>query len=527
MTSPSASTATHVVDPIESRRGGLPLLMAVLITAAVAFQLNASMLSPVLATMAKELHTNEAAAGLTQTAFFTGGAMCGLFLPRLSDIVGRRKILLIMLSVMALGGVLAAVAPNIQILLLARALQGIAGPTIPMTLIILRSQVKDEVRLGTLMGLIAAINGGVAGLDVLLSGWMAENFGFRSVFWLIAVMGSIAVAAVALWAPESKPSDNVRMDWGGAILLVISVLLLTLAVNEAGKTADANWLMVSVMIVAGLAFFAAFWTFEKKHAQPLVAPKYLARRQTWGLLLTTVLTMTGVFAAINGVATSLAQNPTAGFGWKADLTSLALLTPYALIGWLVGPFAGRFAPRIGYARFLRLANIATAALLLALAFVGIHSPAVLIAGVILIGVTYAGVANIVLNNLGVVNSPKDNEGFLPGMNSAAFNLGAGISFAILPVFMVSGSPEGSTSAAGYTTAFVVAAVILGIASLASLFIPRTTTAEEDNALVTVGESAAPSTSEAASTLDPIAHGQAGRRGSSDSDLTRSDLPREV
>ena len=95
-------TAAASPDPVDSRPGGIGLLMTVLITAAVAFQLNASMLSPVLATMARELNTDEAATGLTQTAFFTGGAMCGLFLPRLSDIVGRRKILVIMLGVMIL-----------------------------------------------------------------------------------------------------------------------------------------------------------------------------------------------------------------------------------------------------------------------------------------------------------------------------------------------------------------------------------------------------------------------------------------
>ena len=123
---PTAGPAAGVVDPIDSRKGGLPLLLTVLLAAAVAFQLNASMLSPVLTTMAAELNTDEATVGLTQTAFFTGGAMCGLFLPRLSDIVGRRKILVIMLSVMAIGGVIAALAPNIGVLMFARALQGIA-----------------------------------------------------------------------------------------------------------------------------------------------------------------------------------------------------------------------------------------------------------------------------------------------------------------------------------------------------------------------------------------------------------------
>lgn len=479
----AAGGSAGIADPIDSRKGGLPLLLTVLLAAAVAFQLNASMLSPVLTTMAEELNTDEAAVGLTQTAFFTGGALCGLFLPRLSDIVGRRKILLVMLSVMAIGGVIAALAPNIGVLMFARALQGIAGPTIPMTLIILRSQVKNEVRLGTLLGLIAAINGGVAGVDVLISGWMAEHWGFRSVFWLIAIVGFIAVAMVAAWAPESKPSGGIKVDWWGALFLVISVCAITLAVNEAGKAGNANWFGVIIGLVIGLAVFAVFWKWENNHDQPLVAPKYLKRRSTWGLLLTTVLTMTGVFAAVNGVAVSLAQNPTAGFSMSADAASLFLLAPYALIGLAVGPFAGRFAPIIGYGNLLRIGNAASAILLLVLAFVGVHSKAVLIISVILLGITYAGIGNIVLNNLGVVNSPKDNEGFLPGMNSAAFNLGAGVSFAILPVFMVAGSPAGSDSTAGYTTAFLVAAIILGISVATSLFIPRVTAAEAEGAVV--------------------------------------------
>ena len=137
------------------------------------------------------------------------------------------------------------------------------------------------------------------------------------------------------------------------------------------------------LFVFGLIVFAGFWTYENRHDHPLVAPKYLRRRTTWGLLLTTVLTMTGVFAAVNGVALSLAQNSDAGFGMKPDTASLALLTPYAIIGWLVGPFAGRWAPRVGYARLLRIGNIASAALLLLLAIIGIHSKWALILAVIL------------------------------------------------------------------------------------------------------------------------------------------------
>ena len=66
-------------------------LMLALLAACVAFQLNASMLSPVLVTIAVELKSNDVAVGLSQTAFFTSAALFSLFLPRLSDIVGRKK----------------------------------------------------------------------------------------------------------------------------------------------------------------------------------------------------------------------------------------------------------------------------------------------------------------------------------------------------------------------------------------------------------------------------------------------------
>ena len=66
-------------------------LMVALLSACVAFQLNASMLSPALATIQKELNVSAAAVGLTQTAFFTAAALFSLFLPRLGDLIGAKR----------------------------------------------------------------------------------------------------------------------------------------------------------------------------------------------------------------------------------------------------------------------------------------------------------------------------------------------------------------------------------------------------------------------------------------------------
>src|SRR5690625_7724913 len=92
---PNGQASAGVIDPVDTRKGGLPLLMAVLLAAAVAFQLNASMLSPVLTTMAHELNTVVAAVVLSQSAFFTGGAMVGLVFPSIYDLIVPRVLHLI------------------------------------------------------------------------------------------------------------------------------------------------------------------------------------------------------------------------------------------------------------------------------------------------------------------------------------------------------------------------------------------------------------------------------------------------
>ena len=119
-------------------------LTAALLTACIAFQLNASMLSPALVTMGNELHTDQAVIGLSQTWFFTAAALFSLFLPRLSDIVGRKKILLGMMLMMAVGSVIAAMAPDITWLFVGRIIQGVSGPTVPLCLIMLRSAVMTR-----------------------------------------------------------------------------------------------------------------------------------------------------------------------------------------------------------------------------------------------------------------------------------------------------------------------------------------------------------------------------------------------
>lgn len=131
---------------------------------------------------------------------------------------------------------------------------------------------------------------------------LAGNFGFRSVFICMAVVAVLAVVLVWFCSKESKAEGSPKMDWAGVVTLGIAFLSAYLAINEIQKLAKADLVMVAVLVVVAAVFFVVFWNIEKKKDAPMVSTHYLKQRRTWGLLLTTLLTMTGVFAIMNGAS---------------------------------------------------------------------------------------------------------------------------------------------------------------------------------------------------------------------------------
>lgn len=221
-------------------------------------------------------------------------------------------------------------------------------------------------------------NGGIAGVDAILGGWLAGTFGFRSVFIVMAVIAALAVVFVVLAVRESTAEDTPKMDWAGAITLGIAFLAAYLAINEIEKLAGANWILVVVLIVIAAVFFVVFWRHEGSAAAPMVSTHYMKQRRTWGLLVTT------------------------------------------LLGLAFGPVAGVLASKFGYHVVLRAGLVVTIVGALFGIFVANNpSIAALVVISVVLGISYAGTANIMLNGLGIVLSPKDNPGYLPGMNAGA------------------------------------------------------------------------------------------------------------
>ncbi|MEE1295640.1 MAG: MFS transporter [Bifidobacterium sp.] len=461
-------------------KGGksIAALMFALLVAIFAFQLNASMLSPALATMAEQLHTTNTEVNLSQTVFFTAAALFSLFLPRLADLVGRKKTLTGMLLLTGIGCIVSALAPNVTVLMIGRILQGVSGPVVPLCLIILHVRVTEDAKYARLMAILTSVNGGIGGVDALLGGWLAGTFGFRSVFWVMAGIAILGVLAVWFFAEESTAAETPKMDWLGVVCLGIAFLAAYLVTQEIQKLAAANWVMVGTLTVIAIVFFVLFWQVEKRKKNPLVSVHYMKQRRTWGLLLTTLVAMTGVFAIMNGIVPQLAQDSKYGVGLSATTVSFCTLTPYALLGLVFGPVAGVLASKFGYRKVLRGGLLLTGIGVLFGVYLAFKPSiwAALILSMIL-GLTYAGTVNIMLNGLGIVLSPKDNPGYLPGMNASMFNLGAGLSFAILSMVM-NAFTASAGAPMGYASAMIGCAVLTILALALSFLIPNPETLKD-------------------------------------------------
>ena len=446
-------------------------LMVALLVAIFAFQLNSSMLTPALVQMQTELSATAVEIGNTQTVFFTACAIFSLFLPRLADHLGRRKVLTGMLAITALGCIVSAMASGVTFLLVGRVMQGVAGPIVPMCLIMLHQKVTEDKKYVKLMAILTSVNGGIAGVDALLGGWLASTFGFRSVFLTMAGVAIVAVILVLAFSEESKSEESIHVDVVGMVTLSIGFLGAYLAINELQQTTIRPVAMI-IFIAVAVIFFVVFWNVEKKKSNPMVSTKYLKQRRTWALLTTTLLTMMGVFAIMNGVVPAIAQDAEIGINLGADVVSFVTLTPYALIGLVFGPVSGVLASKFGYHAVLKGGLIVSIVGVVFGIFLSMN-PSVpsIVAISIVLGFSYAGTANIMLNGLGIVLSPKDNTGYLPGMNAGAFNLGAGLSYALL--YSVMNAFTLSTgSSTGYAASFIAGAITLCLALVMSFVIPK-------------------------------------------------------
>jgi EmrB/QacA subfamily drug resistance transporter len=258
------------------------------------------------------------------------------------DIFGRGRLLITGVALFALASVLCALAPNLDVLIAGRVLQGIgAALLMPNSLAILGATFSGEAR-GRAIGTWAAIGAGAGAVGPLLGGWLIDFLGWRTIF-LINL--PIAVGAIVLSARYVRDDPNAgarRLDLGGAALAAAALTALTWGLTVA-SAAQGFDLGASAALLVGAFMLAWFLWVERRRGDQAMLPLVLfASRSFVGLTMLTLL----LYGALGGLLVLVPYVLIEANGYAATSAGAALL-PLPLVIACTSSRMGQLAAKIG------------------------------------------------------------------------------------------------------------------------------------------------------------------------------------
>jgi EmrB/QacA subfamily drug resistance transporter len=395
----------------------------------------------------------------------------------LGDRFGRRRLFTIGLAIFTLASAAAALAPSIEVLIAARALQGLGGAIVtPLTLTILSAAVPAERR-----GLVLGAWGGISGLAVaigpLVGGAVVQGISWQWIFWLNVPIGIALIPLAALRLRETR-GPNDALDLPGVGLASTGLLGIVWGLVRGNSVGWGSLEIVSSLSV-GLLVLALFVLWELRAAQPMLPLRFFRNRTFAAANLASLLMFFGMFGSIF----LLAQFFQTVQGYSPLDAGLRIL-PWTAMPIFVAPLAGALSDRIG-GRPLMVTGLALQAI--GLAWIGFvttptgaysHVVAPFVLSGIGMALYFAPVANVVLSSV-----KPEEEGQASGANNAIRELGGVFGVAVLASVFAhyGGYGTGQSFVDGLTPAIYVGAGLVAAGALAALGVARRQPPEERQA----------------------------------------------
>jgi EmrB/QacA subfamily drug resistance transporter len=355
---------------------------------------------------------------------------------RLGDAVGRRRMFLIALGTFVVTSALTGAAPNMELLIVARLLQGVAGGMlIPQNSGLIQDLFRGDER-GRAFGILGATVGLATAAGPVIGGLILSAFpgpdGWRWVFYVNVPIGLVALLLAARLVPSTTRGGRrgVHLDLVGALLLgggVLSLLLPLVSAETGGL--GRQWPLFGV---AGLLFVAfAWWEVRTigKGRQPLLEPRLL---HTPGYPAGSGIGLV-YFIGFTGIWLVLALFFQDGLGYSPLRSGLAV-TPFAIGVAISAAIAGRLVSRVGrwltvFGLIAAIVGLAVAALVLR--HVGGDEAAWAVAGPLLLAGLGGGMVTSPNMTLTLQDVPVSMAGAAGGALQTAQRIGAAIGTAVL------------------------------------------------------------------------------------------------
>src|SRR6266571_3114145 len=213
---------------------GRPLILASLLLAAFAINLDTTIVNVALPTLVRELHASNSQLQWIVDAYNLVFAALLLVSGSLSDRVGRKGMLLAGLGVFGGASLIGGLMSTPSQLIVARCVMGLGAAMIfPATLSLISNVFTERAERARAIGFWGATAGAAIALGPIVGGWLLEGFSWNSIFFAMAPVAAAAAAFVALVVPTSRDPEAPRVDRGGFALSTAAMALLIFTIIEA------------------------------------------------------------------------------------------------------------------------------------------------------------------------------------------------------------------------------------------------------------------------------------------------------
>ncbi|MEI5521698.1 MFS transporter [Streptomyces brasiliscabiei] len=369
----------------------------------------------------------------------------------LGDRIGRKKLLLIGATAFGAISVLNAYATTPEMMIVARALLGVAGATLmPATLALIRNLFHDPRERSLAIGIWGATASAGTAVGPVVGGFLLEHFWWGSVFLInLPVMAVLVLVGIKL-LPESRHPNPGPWDMLSVGLSLVGMIGVVYAVKEiATHGVDGNALAAGLLGIAGLFFFVRR---QLTLPHPLLDMRLFRNRGFSGAVLADLLTILGLSGLVFFLSQFL-QLVQDRRPLEAGLAELPAAIGAVVAGLIAGAAARRFSVRSVVAGGLAAIGLALALLTVVDRSTGypLIGAALLIVG-IGAGFSFTVTADVILSSV-----PKEQAGAASAVSETAYELGAALGIAVLGSIVTgvyrdftapAGTPEGAYESLG-------------------------------------------------------------------------------
>jgi EmrB/QacA subfamily drug resistance transporter len=400
---------------------------------------------------------------------------------RLSDLLGRRRMLLIGLIGFACSSAFGGAATGFTMLVIGRAFQGAFGAMMaPAALSTLSVTFPDADERGRAFGVYGAIAGAGGAVGLLLGGVLTEYLSWRWCLYINVVLALVAVTGALSLLTRQPRDPSVQLDPPGTVLVVAGLASFVYGLSEA-ETKGWGAPLTIALLVAGVVLLAAFVFVEQRVDHPLLPLRIVLNRFRGGSYLAIGLSAVGMF----GVFLFLTYYLQLILGYSPVKTGLAFLPLVAALMATSTTSSGVLLPKVGPRPLIPVGLIVSAGGMLVLTQIGLHSSytTLILPGLVLIGLGLGLVFGCGMNTATYGAAPAD-AGVASAMVNTNQQIGGAVGTALLNTiaanalssYLTTHGTSPQTLALGSVHSYVVAfaasaAIFAGAGIVCALVLP--------------------------------------------------------